>query len=73
MNDPQSMIPSMDRTESEDYKRKGIIADGMIPKLENSFRAIDKGVKEVIILHAKNLLSKRGTILVKNRLLSGTI
>ena len=45
----------------------------MIPKLENSFRAIDKGVKEVIILHAKNLLSKRGTILVKNRLLSGTI
>lgn len=73
MNDPQSMIPSMDRTESEDYKRKGIIADGMIPKLENSFRAIDKGVKEVIILHAKNLLSKRGTILVKNRPLSGAI
>lgn len=67
VNDPQSMIPSMDRTESETYKKQGIIADGMIPKLDNSFRAIENGVKEVIILHARNLLPKRGTILVKSR------
>jgi len=73
VNDPQSMIPSMDRAESEAYKKQGIIADGMIPKLDNSFRAIENGVKEVIILHARNLLSKRGTILVKNQYLSDII
>jgi len=67
VNDSQSMIPSMDKEESETYKKKGIIADGMIPKLDNSFRAIENGVKEVIILHARNLLSKKGTILVKSR------
>ena len=64
LNDPESLVPSMNHEESEIYKQQGVIANGMIPKLDNSFRAIEKGVKEVIILHAKNLLSKRGTILV---------
>lgn len=67
VNDPESLIPSMNKKESELYKQMGIIADGMIPKIDNSFRAIEKGVNEVIILHAKNLLSKKGTILVGNK------
>ncbi len=54
----------MNRAECEAYKRQGIIADGMIPKLDNSFKAIEDGVLEVVILHAKNLLSKKGTILL---------
>ena len=66
VNNPESMIHSMNREESEVYKQEGIIADGMIPKLENSFRAIENGVKEVIIMHAKNLLSDKGTVLRKS-------
>jgi acetylglutamate kinase len=33
----------------------GVVEGGMIPKLENAFSAIDNGVSEVIIKHAKNL------------------
>ena len=40
-----------------------IVADGMIPKLTNSFKAIDSGVSKVIIKHARNLLNKKGTTL----------
>jgi acetylglutamate kinase len=35
----------------------------MIPKLDNSFRAIAQGVSKVIILHATNILTGRGTLL----------
>jgi acetylglutamate kinase len=57
----------MTQAESEIYKQMGVIADGMLPKIDNSFRAMDKGVNEVIILHAKNLISKKGTILLNYR------
>ena len=63
LNDPQSLIPSMTKAECEKYKQQGIIADGMIPKLDNSFSAIEHGVSKVIILHAKNLLNQQGTVL----------
>ncbi len=49
----------MNRAECEAYKRQGIIADGMIPKLDNSFKAIEDGVLEVVILHAKICFQKR--------------
>ncbi|HBL32979.1 MAG TPA: acetylglutamate kinase, partial [Porphyromonadaceae bacterium] len=35
------------------------------PKMDNSFKSIEQGVSEVIILHAKNLLNGKGTRLVK--------
>ncbi len=63
LNDPQSLIPTMTKAECASLKQQGIIADGMIPKLDNSFRAIDQGVSNVVILHAKNLLSGKGTLL----------
>ncbi len=65
VNEPKSLISSINKHEFESLKEQGIIADGMIPKLENSFRAIENGVSEVVILHAKNLLKKRGTILIQ--------
>ncbi len=49
--------------ECEVYKENGIIADGMIPKMDNSFKAISNGVTEVVILHANNLLTRKGTVL----------
>lgn len=63
INDPESLIPSMTHDAYLDYKKQGIIADGMIPKLENSFKAMSNGVTQVKILHAKNLLTGKGTLL----------
>lgn len=63
INNPDSLINYMTYEECENYKNIGIIADGMIPKMDNSFKAINSGVSEVIILHAKNLLTRIGTIL----------
>ncbi len=63
VNNPKSLISSIKKQEFEALKQQGVIADGMIPKLENSFRAIENGVREVVILHAKNLLNKKGTTL----------
>ena len=34
---------------------QGIVQGGMLPKLENSFAAIDAGVKTVIITNANNI------------------
>ncbi len=63
LNDPNSLIPSINLKEYEEYKQSGIIAGGMLPKLDNAFRAIEGGVSEVVILHARNLLNGKGTIL----------
>ena len=46
-----------------ELKAEGRVADGMIPKLANSFKAIDSGVARVIIKHARNLNNKKGTVL----------
>lgn len=63
-DDDSSVIAEIDRTKFEELKSKGIVADGMIPKLTNSFKAIDAGVKRVVIKHAGNLLSNTGTVLL---------
>ncbi len=64
VNDPDSLIKEIDFALYENLIQKGVVANGMIPKLFNSFNAISQGVSEVIILHAKNLLTKKGTKLI---------
>jgi acetylglutamate kinase len=64
INDPESLIDKINLDNFNDLIQQGVIADGMIPKLQNSFNAISQGVSEVIILHAKNLLSGKGTVLI---------
>ena len=54
-NDDESVIPEIDRTAFEQYVEAGVIQGGMIPKLENSFQAIDAGVKQVIITQASDI------------------
>ncbi len=65
IDDPNSIILSMTKLEYETYLKQDIIAGGMIPKLHNSFNAIDEGVSEVLIMHANNLLTQKGTRLIK--------
>lgn len=62
-DDDSSVIDTITPEKFAQLKSDGIVADGMIPKLTNSFKAIDKGVRKVIIKHARNLLTSKGTIL----------
>ena len=63
-DDDRSVIGEITRSRFEELKKEGIVADGMIPKLANSFKAIDSGVERVIIKHAGNLLNDTGTVLI---------
>jgi len=53
--DDNSAINRITAKDFDELKEKGIISGGMIPKLENAFTAIDKGVESVIIGHADDL------------------
>ncbi len=66
INDENSLIPLIDSTNYNHLKETGIIADGMIPKLENAFEAIQLGVSSVRILQAEDMLqSNAGTLIQK--------
>jgi acetylglutamate kinase len=49
VNDEDSLIKAIDPHTYNEYKRQGIISEGMIPKLDNAFEAINKGLKHVFI------------------------
>ena len=62
-DDDTSVIPTITPEKFAELKKEGVVADGMIPKLTNAFKAIDNGVGRVIIKHARNLLTPNGTTL----------
>lgn len=64
-NDDDSVIPHLTETLFKEYTLKGIIQGGMIPKLENSFSAIQAGVNKVIITSASTFKKGGGTIIEK--------
>jgi len=63
VNDDQSYIPEIDFESYQQLKADKIVADGMIPKLDNAFSVIENGVKKVYIQHASHINSEIGTIL----------
>jgi len=65
INDENSLIKKISFNSFVDLKNKGIIQDGMIPKLENAFDAIRAGVKQVIITKADAIGENEGTIIVR--------
>lgn len=64
-NDDDSVIPQITRAEFDAYVADGTIQGGMIPKLENSFSAINAGVLEVVITLASAINEDAGTIIKK--------
>jgi acetylglutamate kinase len=60
VNDEDSVIAHIDADIYQELLKKDIIADGMLPKLENSFHALRKNVSRVCIGDANMLRS--GTI-----------
>lgn len=65
-DDDESVIKKIDRKLFESYTKEGIIQGGMIPKLENSFAAIDGGVSKVVITRADELDNKNGGTVISN-------
>jgi len=62
INDPSSLIPTITKTDFNNYVTEGVIADGMIPKLQNAFDAIGAGVSKVVITSPSDLGG--GTVVV---------
>lgn len=55
VRDPSSRIARMSIAEAKQLIAEGIVTKGMIPKLDESFAALEKGVREVHILGASDL------------------
>ena len=62
INDPSSVITKMDKPIYGTLKDQKLIYEGMIPKIDNAFEALDKGVASVIIGKAEKM----------NELMNGT-
>ncbi len=53
VNDPDSLIAQMTRTETHELLDSGALDGGMIPKIRSVAEALDSGVSEVVILNGK--------------------
>ena len=49
IGDLKSVIPIINTEKYEELKNKGLIQEGMLPKLHNCYQALSKGVKEIRI------------------------
>ena len=49
INDPNSVIPTITPELYKQLKEEGVISDGMIPKTDNAFNALQSGIKQVRI------------------------
>lgn len=60
-NDDDSVIPELNKNYFKELAEKGVIQGGMLPKLDNAFQSIERGVKEVIITKATEIGQNSGT------------
>lgn len=60
VNDENSVMHFLDKSQYEKFLSEGSFHDGILPKLENAFAAIDAGVKEILIGDARNLSKNLG-------------
>lgn len=56
ITDDDSVITLMNKEKYDQLLQEKKLADGILPKIDNAFAAIDKGVKEVLIGDANDLL-----------------
>lgn len=62
VNDPSSIIAHIDRPRYGQLKKDKVIFEGMVPKIDNAYVALDNGVQSVIIGKAEKM----------NELINGT-
>lgn len=66
VEDPASVIGRITSRSYAYLRKDGIVSKGMIPKIDNAFKAIASGVESVTIKHAKDLSdSKAGTTITR--------
>lgn len=63
VDDPSSLIDEITASSYNDLRENGVVSKGMIPKIDNAFRAVEAGVESVVIKHSDNLLSDTGTVI----------
>lgn len=61
VENPLSVIRRLTRSSYQQLLERKAFADGILPKLENAYAAINAGVKEVLIGEASDLLSNIGS------------
>lgn len=64
-NDDDSVIPVITPELFREYVAQGVIQGGMIPKLENSFSAVETGVSQVVITSSSAIDGNAGTVIKK--------
>ena len=55
VNDPTTLVSKISKADFRAMVSDGSISEGMIPKLQNAFEAINAGVSKVVITSAGNL------------------
>jgi len=61
--DDNSVIGSINYAQYQEYKRTGVVYEGMIPKLDNAFGALEKGVSTVVLCGPDGVKGDGGTVL----------
>ena len=62
-DDEASVIPVIDRQAFDTLRADGTISGGMVPKIENALRAVEAGVKRVVITSAEAIDGEHGTVI----------
>ncbi len=62
VNDENSLIPEISPATYQNLREGGVIAQGMIPKMDNAIQALQQGVKAVYIAHADDILTITGQV-----------
>jgi acetylglutamate kinase len=63
IDDESSVIKEIIPDSYRELREAGVVNKGMIPKIDNAFRAVEAGVQSVTIKHSDNLLSDIGTVI----------
>ena len=63
--DDDSVMPELTEASFIENQELGIISTGMIPKLQNGFKALYNGVNEVLITNPQNFSRGKGTRLLR--------
>ncbi|MCB2379862.1 acetylglutamate kinase [Hymenobacter sp. BT635] len=66
VQDEQSVIPQITPAQYQTLKASGVIAAGMVPKLDNAFAALEAGVERVVIENALKINEPVKTILCQS-------
>ena len=62
-DDDTSLIREITAATYPPLKADGVVSKGMIPKIENALKAVEKGVRSVTIRSSENLSNGIGTVI----------